>query len=360
MSIISKGLVAVVAVGLVVGGVSLIKAKKEKLAQDKPMKSYTMLVSTMDVKKQDEVLTLPYLATIQSDNNVFISSRVSARIENIAKCGKKVKKNELLVKLDTRELLAKKTALKLQIDTTLSDVSAKQNTLITIKSSHDRTKELLAVKGASQESYDKEASAIISLEAAINSLKNKIKILQTNLIEIDSAISYAIIKSPISAMVSKCYMNQGDIATPSKPILRLESQNGKYLLVRSGIKAKELIYEDKVYPLIKMDNTYDGLEEYRADISSDLSTNQRVDINLIVYDERGIKVPLGAILQKDSHTYCFVAKGDKADVVEVKILAQGIEGVVVDGLKDGAKIVVAKPDVLLKLLAGVGISTKEF
>jgi len=96
-----------------------------------------------------------------------------------------------------------------------------------------------------------------------------------------------------------------------------------------------------------------------ADISSDLSTNQRVDINLIVYDGRGIKVPLGAILQKDTHTYCFIANGDKADAIEVEILAQGIEGVVISGLQDGVKIVVSKPDILLKLLAGVGISTEE-
>ena len=359
MSIVSKGLMVVVTVGLVIGAVSVIKEKKEKLAQEKPMKTYTMLVSTMEAKKQDIKLTLPYLATIQSDNNIFISSRMSARIEKIAQCGKRVKKGELLVKLDSRELLAKKSALKLQIDTTISDIAAKENSLITAQSSHERTKELLAVKGASQEMYDKEASAIISLQAAINSMKNRVKILKTNLVEIDSAISYAIIKSPISAMVSKCYMNQGDIATPSKPILRLESQSGKYLLVRSGIKAKELVYENKIYPLVKMDNTYNGLEEYRADISSDLSTNQRVDINLIVYDGRGIKVPLGAILQKDTHTYCFIANGDKADAIEVEILAQGIEGVVVSGLQNGIKIVVSKPDILLKLLAGVGISTEE-
>jgi len=359
MSIISKGLVAVVAIGLVVAGVSLIKEKKEKLAQDKPMKSYTMLVSTMDIKKQDVILTLPYLATIQSDNNIFISSRIATRIEKIVQCGKKVKKGELLVKLDSKELLAKKSALNLQIDTTTSNIAAKQNSLVTMEASHERTKKLLEVKGASQESYDKEASSIISLKAAINALRNKIKILKTNLIEIDSAISYAIISSPISATVSKCYMNQGDITNPSKPILRLESQKGKYLLVRSGIKVNELIYKNKVYPLIKLNNTYNGLEEYRSNISSDLSTNQRVDVNLLIFHAQGIKVPLGAILQKQNHTYCFVANGDKADIVEVNILAQGVEGTVVDGLKDGSKVVVAKPDILLKLLAGVGISTKE-
>ncbi len=359
MNIVSKGLMVLVTVGLVIGAVNVIKKKKEKLAQEKPMKTYAIIVPILEAKKQDVKLTLPYLATIQSDTNVFISSRMPARIENIVKCGKKVKKGELLVKLDTRELLAKKSALNLQIDTTISDIAAKQNSIITAQSSHERTKELLAVKGASQEMYDKEVSVIISLQASINSMKNKVKILKTNLIEIDSAISYSLIKSPISAMVSKCYMNQGDIATPSKPILRLESQTGKYLLVRSGIKAKELVYENKIYPLVQMDNTYNGLEEYRADISSNLTTNQRVDVNLIVYDGIGIKVPLGAILQKDTHTYCFIANGDKADAVEVKIVAQGIEGLVVSGLQDGVKIVVSKPDILLKLLAGVGISTQE-
>jgi len=358
MSVISKGLVAVAIVGLVVASVTLIKEKKEKLSQAKSMKRYTVLVSTMDVKKQDIELTLPYLATIQSDKNVFISSRMSARINTIIPCGKRVKKGELLVTLDTKELLAKKYALKLQINTTISDISAKQNNLSTLESSHRRTKELLEVKGASQESYDKEASSIVSIKAAITALKNKIEILKTNLVEIDSAISYAIIKSPISAIVSKCYMNQGDIATLLKPILRLESEKGKYLLVRSGIKVKELIYKGKKYPLMKMNNTSNGLEEYRANIISDLSTNQRVDINLLVYHNQGIKVPLGAILEKENHTYCFVVNGDTAKVIEIKILARGVEGIAIDGLKNNSKIVIAKPDILLKLLAGVGISTK--
>ena len=42
-----------------------------------------------------------------------------------------------------------------------------------------------------------------------------------------------------------------------------------------------------------------------------------------------------------------------------RIIAEGDEGVVVSGLKDGAEVVIAKPDILLKILAGVSIVVEK-
>lgn len=361
MKTVGKIIIILALIGVVIVGVKMIKAKKDVLEKAKSMKSYNMIVSSMTPVSKEEVLTLPYLALVQSQKNVALASRISARIKYIKKCGKKVHKNELLVKLDENELLSKKQTLKLQILSLKAEIYAKKSILNTTLQSHERTKKLLAVKGASQESYDKESSNIASLKAILVSLQNQVKIIKESISQIDTSLSYTTLRSPINGIVSKCFANIGDISIPTKPILEIESKDGKYLLVRfsNKTKAKALLFNGVSYPLVSMSSTYNGLNEYRAYIDTNLATGNRVNISLIIYKAKGIRLPLNALLQKDSKTYCFIVQGDKAEPIEVKVVAQGEEGVIVEGLKENTEIVVAKPDILLKLLAGTPISVRN-
>lgn len=355
-------IITAVTVGtLIASAIVIIKNKKVALAEVSPMKSYAMLVSTIQTKKQEERLTLPYLAIVQSDKNIALSSRISSRVESIIKCGNSVHKDDVLIRLDTKELKAKKRALELQISSTKADLIAKKFLLETTLQSHKRTEALLAVKGASQESFDKEKSSISALKAALLSLKNKINILKSNISEIDTSLSYSILKSPIDGVASACFVNVGDISAPGKPLMNIESKNGKYLLVRSAdnIQPKALVYEDKEYPLIPMQNTYNGLNEYRAYIPTHRSSGERVNVSLITYKAQGIRLPINALLQKENKTFCFVVKGDKAESIELKILAQGEEGMIVEGIEENKEIVLAKSDILLKLLSGVPLSVRN-
>ena len=277
----------------------------------------------------------------------------------MVRCGSHVHKGDLLVKLDQRELQAKKVALLFQIASTKADLAAKKSALSSAQASHQRTQALLEVKGASQESYDKETTAIAALQAALSSLHNKIGILHSGISELEASLSYAVLTSPIDGTVSKCYVNKGDLSAPGKPLLSIESKSEKYLLARTAdnILPKALIYQEKRYPLIPMHHSFNGLDEYRAYIQSDRPSGERINVSLVIYEGEGIKIPLGAILQKEQKAYCFVSGGDRAIPVEVQIIARGEDGVIVEGLKAGDKVVTAKPDILLKLLSGVPIAT---
>ena len=361
MKTISKITTALAVAGLLAAGVIIIKNKKESLSKTPSMKSYAMIISSIKPKTQEVSLSLPYLAVIESDKNVALSSRISARIEKIIKCGSKIRKGEVLVKLDDSELKEKINSINLQILSIKAEIVAKENLLNISKASHKRTKELLTVKGASQELYDKEQANIISLNAIITSLKNQINILKSSISQIETSLSYTTLTSPIDGIASQCFANIGDISKPAKPLLNLESKNGKYLLIRSSddIKPKAVKFEGIEYPLLAMQSTFNGLNEYRAYIQTTRSTGERVNISLITYKESGLKLPINALLQKDSKTYCFVINKNKADAVELRIIAEGDEGVVVSGLKDGAEVVIAKPDILLKILAGVSIVVEK-
>lgn len=355
-------IITALAIGAVIGaGILAIKEKKHALSEIPIMKSYAMVVSTLDVKKSHVLLTLPYLATIKSDKSVILSSRIAARVERLAECGSSVKKGETVVSLDQRDLKDKKTALLLQINSTKAELSAKKIALSTAMASHKRTQGLLRVKGASKEMFDKEKSQIEGLKAAMTSLENTVSILHANLSEIQTALSYAVLTAPQNATVSKCFINPGDMAMPGKPLLRLESDTGKYLLLRSAdaVNITSLVYEGEQYPTLALKNTFNGLREYRADVLTKRPDDEQVSVSLVTYDDTGVKVPLDALLQTEGKNYCFISKGNKTEVRPVEILARGVEGLVVHGLEEGEKIVIAKPDILLQLLGGKPIVVKQ-
>jgi len=355
-------IITALVIGAVIGaGILAIKKKKHALSEIPVMKSYAMVVSALDVKRTHVLLTLPYLATVKSDKSVTLSSRIAARVEHLAECGSAVKKGDIVVSLDQRDLKDKKSALLLQINSTEADLSAKKIALSTAMASHKRTRDLLRVKGASKEKSDKEKSQIEGLKAAMTSLGNKVSILHANLSEIKTALSYAVLTAPQNATVSKCFINPGDMAMPGKPLLRLESDTGKYLLLRSAdtVNVSSLLYAGKQYPILSLKNTFNGLREYRADVLTDRPDDEQVSVSLVTYDGRGMKVPLDALLQTEGKNYCFVAQGSKTEVRRVQILARGVEGLIVKGLTEGEKIVIAKPDILLQLLGGKPIAVKQ-
>ncbi len=221
---------------LVIGGVKVIQNKRASLDAQEGMVVYSIPVKTIKIERKPVELYLPYLAQVQSDTSVVISSRISARIKSLAHCASNVKKGEQIVSLDARELKEKYLALSLQINSLQADISATQSALSTQEASHLRTKELLEVKGASPESYDKEETSIIKLKSALKSLANKIKILKLSQRELDVNLSYALLTSPVDAVVAKCYMNVGDMAMPGKPLLKLESKKGSTYLFKLHLK----------------------------------------------------------------------------------------------------------------------------
>ncbi len=357
MKIINKILKIVITL-LIVGAIVLfaiksIKNKKEAIAQIPVMKSYDVIVSGLKVKKKTNMLTLPYFGVIKSNNANIIASKFPARITSIVKSGSFVKKGQVIIKLDTTDFQDKEQEIALKIDSTKVAIEAKRTQLGTLKASHSRTQELLSIKGASQEQFDRERSAIRGVEASIKTLKNKIKILKINLLEIKHSLSYKNIKSTQNGIISKTFANIGDMAMPGKPLLAIEGEGGKYLLVKMAKKeAKEIVVEGKEYPLVSLNHTSNGLLEYRVNIKSRHIDGERVNLSLITYKGVGIKVPLNALLQTEGKNYCFVVHNKRAEAREVKILARGEDGVIVDNLKEAETIVIAKPDTLLQILGG--------
>jgi membrane fusion protein, multidrug efflux system len=349
----------VIAVLLVGGGVMLVKIKKQAMANIPPMRLYHQRVQVTKPQTEEILLTLPALAEIRSDQDVELSSRLASRITDMVQSGDTVHKGQVVVTLDHEDLLAKREAIVLQIASLEAEISAQQVAINAALDSHKRTKALFDVHGASAEQYDTEKSKIASLQAGLKSLTSKKGMLNQNSIEVDNLLSYAVIVAPIDGMISATSANVGVIAMPGKPLLSIQADSGKYLLLRSAgdIRPTEVIFEGQRHPLVPLNHTFKGLDEYRADVKTKSNSGERLPVRLVIYHGGGTMIPMSALLQKEGQSLCFVPEGEKARPVPVKVIAGGTEGMVVEGLQT-SQVIVAKPDILLKLLAGVPITVK--
>ena len=351
-----------------VGGIKLIKYKKAQLAKIPPAKTYAMVVPVQTAAISDIRLTMPYLAEIQSDSDVKLASKVTARIKYIVSSGTKVKPGEVLVRLDAGDLLAKKKGLGLKIREVNDQIRAKLADLKNLQQIHQNSKKLIRIHAIPQEKYDSEAAKIESLQASIQGIRSSIAVLKQNIVELEDTLGYTVIKSPIAGVVSKTYAAKGAIAGGGKPLLSLSGGDDKRMVVRvsDNIRPKALLRNGKPCPLHSLNSTYNGLDEYSCDAKTSLPAGNRVEVRLLVYTGKGILLPFNAVLELNGKHQALLLKksrvGDKqgkdseqAIPQRLNIVAEGSEGLVVEGISPGDQYVVAKPDILLKLMTGVPV-----
>lgn len=339
---------AAVAVALIIAGVKTIKKAKAKDAAAPQAVIYPIVVQKMSPKIVQAKLTLPYLAEVSNDKDVKLSSRIAARIVSIKSSGLHVSKGEIIARLDT-------TAIASNLSSVNEQLKAADVSLENLKATHQRTEQLLKVQGASIEESQKELSAIANSEAQIASLKQKA-------IELNNSLSYATITSPVDGVITKTFDNEGAVSMPGKPLINISAKNGFYLMVRvpSDLKIKGVVFNSKTYDAIPLGSTSAGLAEYKVYVGADnLTSGDRIEVDVVVFDANATLLPFDALLNREGKSYVLVIKGSHAAAEEVHIIQSAQQGVVIKEALEGKDIVVAKPDILLRLTSGYALKVKE-
>jgi len=345
--IIKTVLLLAVVAAVAFGGIKAIKNAKAKEAAMPKAKIYPIVVSKLQPKVQNVVLTLPYLAEVANDKDVKLASRISARIISIKRSGSAVKKGEVVVKLDT-------TTIKSGLISTQEQLQASQIALENLEATHKRTLQLLKIHGASIEQSQKEQTEIANLKAKIASLKQKE-------IELKNNLSYATILSPVDGVVAKTYANHGALSVPTKPLLAISSKNGFYFMLRvpSHLPIEGVLYKGKKYPATSLGSTYHGLSEYKVYIDNEkLTSGDRVEVEVVTFAQKALFLPFDAILDRDGKSFVLVVEKNKAKPYEVHVIQRAEQGVVIAEDISTKSIVVAKPDILLRLVSGTTLRIK--
>ena len=342
MKTIFKVLVVVlVVVGLLGLGLKKVKAKQEADAKTKTAKIYPIVVKSYKPQIKKTTLTLPSLAEVKNEKDVLLLSKIAARVIFIKHSGSRVKKGEVIAKLDTTEIDSKINSINKQID-------ALKIALKNLEDTHKRTLELLKVNGASIEQSQKEETQIAELKAKLSNLNDNIRALNNNL-------TYATITSPVNGVLRKTFISKGSTALPGRKIASISSNSGFYLLVRtpSDISVKKIKFRDKLYDIVSLNSTFRGLTEYKVYVDDkDLISGDRVKIDVVVFNDKATFLPFDTILHKDNKTYVLEINQESAIPKEIHIIQSAKEGVVVKEDLSGKNLVLAKEDVLLRLLSG--------
>ncbi len=348
MKKVLKIVIAVVVVAvLAVAGIKAVKNAKAKEAAMTKAKVYPIVVSKLSPKISHVTLTLPYLAEVHNDKDVQLAARIAARIVSIRSSGSKVKKGDVVVKLDT-------TAIRSALISVQEQLQAAKITLENLEKTHKRTLQLLKVHGASIEQSQKEQTLLANTKAQIASLKQKE-------VELKNNLSYAQITAPVNGIVAKRYFNRGSLSVPGKPLLAISSKNGFYLMLRipSDVPIRGVFFNKKRYSVTALGSTYNGLNEYKVYVNDPkLISGDRVEVDVITFSQKAILLPFDAILDRDGKSFVLLIDGKKAKAYEVHVIQRAQQGVVIAEDISDKSIVVAKPDILLRLISGTMVKIK--
>jgi len=359
MKLIKFFIAIVIAALIVAGGVKIIKKRKAEEASIPKPAVYPIVVKTYQPKEENLLLTLPYLALVKNSNEVTVNSKFAGRIEFVKELGEKVKKDDIVVKIDSSDLKAKLKSINENIKSLKAKLTAQNIALNNLKLTHKRTKELLNVKMASIEQYQNEESKLAELKASIKATKNAIKAANANKKAILQNLTYTVLKSPVDGVISAKFLNKNDNTFPGKPILKITSNKGNYLFLTLPENRKEIVYEGRIYPLIALNSTYNGLKTFKSEVNDNtLLPGEKVNIDVVEFKGNATALPYNAILSVNDRHYVLIPQGNKALPQEIHILAEGKKVVAVRE-KINSPVILAEPDLLLKIKAGHPITVKN-
>ncbi len=367
--------IAVILALIVVAAIILFAKRKTDLAKAPTAPVLPVVVDAALLTRQNVRLTLPAMGLVTSDLSTTLSTRISGQVLKVMKQeGDVVKKGETLARIEVADLTAKQQGLRarqqgldFQIAAAEENAKSAATSLATVRETHQRTLELLRIKGASIEESSREESEIAALEArlavarnAVATLRKEQEALAQNIKEIAAQTAYATITAPISGTVSQRLVMAGDLTTPGKPLFRIAADSGLSINISlpETIHAREIVMHGHILPIIsKNEAAINGLAQYITPTITnlDLTEGQYVNVRVVVYQGENVLVPGDALLTGDDGSFVFVYRDGKAVKTRVDIIARGSEGVAVAQDLAGQRILLAKPDLLLRVEAGVPV-----
>lgn len=177
-----------------------------------PQRVTTRLPSPAGERLQVEVTREPVIeeatGTIRPKIESIISSRILANIIDIqVRSGDQVNAGDTLVILDARDIQAR-------LEQARQNFAATRARLIEAEANYKRAAELYEKKTISKADFDRAKAAFESLSAEYEGAKKAVD-------ESATALSYTVIKSPISGRISDRFADPGDTAVPGTPLLRV-------------------------------------------------------------------------------------------------------------------------------------------
>ena len=310
-------LVAVVA--LLMKGKGLLGERKEAIVAEAIPVQEILTVPLVKVTKGTLQNRIPLLAQVLADKQIQLSTKLAGYVEKVlVEESQKVKKGELLVRIDAIEIRSNIDALK-------STLGAQKGDLVLVKSIYARNKKLHAVGGLSKEQLESSKVALSLKASALESTKQKIA-------QLEHQLSYLKIVAPFDGTIDSIFMHEGDLAAAGKPILSMSNASKKLLFSYSPtqqalIKKEQDVYlngEAVGYVKSIYNTAKNGLMIAEATLNKEIiqPSGSSVTVEVLVREQTGCLLPDNTILHKKEGTFVMAYKQGKFIAQKVEVVMQ--------------------------------------
>jgi RND family efflux transporter MFP subunit len=346
---------------LIAGAVKIIMLRTQGLGSDNPPQGPVLAVHTALVKNGTLKDFALYRGIIQAEKDINLAPRVQGRIVGITgQAGDKVKKGQVIIKIDASEIKSNIKALQAEKREIKSRIWLLERTLNRQKS--------VSRQALSRQKLDDTQSNLKQARANLERVIHELKTARTRL-------GYTRLKAPFTGLIQERLQETGDMAQPGKPVLSLEDPSAGYtvlvnippsFLSKLEIGSKLVLkHKDKTEKaeLTRLHPTTDkisSLAAVEAKVSAPpfgLPTGASIKVNLQLADLKGFIVPEQALLEQKEDSFVFVLQ-DKSHVQPVKAQIKGRSGdqvVLQANLHPGQKVIVGSYSLLMSLGPNVAV-----
>ena len=181
--------------------------------------------------------------TVKAKQNATLSTRMMGTVQNIlVKTGEQVKKGQLLMQIDNKDVLA-------QVRQADAGKSQAASAFKLAKKNYERFKALLQKNSVSQKEFD-------DVETGYTMAKSQLEIANQAHKQATAQLKYSNIRAPFTGIITNRFVNSGDIASPGVPLMHLENTE-KFEVITTVPEAyiSKIDQNDQVKVIIKSNQT---------------------------------------------------------------------------------------------------------
>lgn len=363
-----------IVLALVIAAIAVVKSKQQQIAHLPRPQPPAPSVQVSTISQGSIEVTSHYLASIEPLTKTDLAARISGNVLSINKReGDQVRQGEVVAMIDDRELVDHAVAVNAEVMATRQRLAGAQSAYATQKSIYGRDDALYRAGAISKEALERSRSAMDGAKAAVDSYEESLKGLGMNTKVARTQAGYARISAPFSGVISKRWMEPGDLAAPGKPILTLEKTSSYKVLaqvpqeeligIRPGTKVvlsnggQSLAAKvNRVYPSLGK-SMLATVEVLTPSSPFGLPSSSTVGFDVVTKKVEGLIVPEQAVVKGVQGHVVYLVKNGGVKVVPVQLAGSGNgKAAITCELSPGDQVAVAQENKLLTLTDGCRVT----
>jgi len=299
-------------------------------------------------------------ATVRSRNTSLVSSRIMGVTGRIyVKEGEAVKKGDILIKLISPEIDARLQQAKETVEETKKayDMARQQRKLM--EKTYHRYENLYKERVITEQEFDEIKTKMKLAELDVERAERALKRSEAALKEATVYKDYTLIRSPLDGVVAEKLINEGSMANPGRPLLkledpvyRLEAPVDERLLgrIHTGM---EVLFEipslnvsmtGRISEIVHQVDPLTRTFTIKVSLLENLNLKGGISgkVKIPLYEKKTLLVPEGAIVKRGEIRALYVVGED--NVVKMRLVRTGrvVDGLVevLSGLSEGEIIIV--------------------